>query len=209
MNKIPKIIVYSWFGNNPKPKLIQDCIDSWKRILHEYEIIELNENTWDINKYKYSKQAYEQKRWAFVSDIARIDWLYSNGGISFDADIRCVRTFPEEMLSQEAFTSTESSGRWISAVIAAKKGSKWIHKILKYYRYIDFEYNPTKITNTVIIDKINKQLYKETIGDIIYLHGGTAIYKNHILEAKDWSSGKYNITDETITVHEYEGSWIK
>jgi mannosyltransferase OCH1-like enzyme len=206
---IPKVIHYCWFGHGEKPKLIKKCIDSWYRVLPDYEIKEWNEDNWDVNKYKYTQQAYEQKKWAFCSDTCRMDILYREGGISFDADIEAIRSFPEEMLNQRAFTSKESSSRWISAVIAAEQGHPWIKKILRYYKQNDFEFNPTKITNTTIIDNINKRWYKETKGDIIYLHKDVVIYPADWLEANSWSTGMKNITPRTITCHHYTASWLK
>jgi len=206
---IPKRLIYAWFGNSEKPSLIQKCIESWGKILPEYEIIELNENTCDISKYKYAQKAYEQKKWAFVADCMKIAYLYEYGGIVIDADVESLKPFPEEMLTHEAFTSCESSGKLISAVIAAKPKNIWINKILKYYKQHDFEFNPQKITNTVIIDNINKKWYQKTVGDIIYLHGNVAVYPADVLEAKEWFSGKTNITERTVCLHHYEGSWVK
>ena len=54
---IPKIIHYCWFGGNPKPELIEKCISSWREYCPDYEIIEWNENNWDISKYDYAKEA--------------------------------------------------------------------------------------------------------------------------------------------------------
>ena len=76
---IPKIIHYCWFGKNPKSEEIQKYINSWKTHMHDYEIIEWNESNFDVNKLEYTKQAYEMKKYAFVSDVARIEALYEYG----------------------------------------------------------------------------------------------------------------------------------
>lgn len=68
--KIPHIIHYCWFGNNLKPKLILKCIDSWKKFHPDWEIREWNENNYDVTKNDYIKEAYAQKKWAFVCDFA-------------------------------------------------------------------------------------------------------------------------------------------
>ncbi len=84
---IPKIIHYCWFGNNEKPDLILRCIQSWHQYCPDYEIIEWNESNWDVNQYAYAKNAYEQKKWAFVSDVARLDVVYRFGGFYLDTDV--------------------------------------------------------------------------------------------------------------------------
>lgn len=77
---IPETIHYCWFGRNPKPELIQKCIASWRRYCSDWEIIEWNEDNWDISRFNYAKEAYEAGKWAFVSDVARLDVLCKLGG---------------------------------------------------------------------------------------------------------------------------------
>ncbi len=206
---IPKRIAYCWFGGNEKPKLIQRCIDSWKKIVPDYEIIELNENNCDIESINYAKQAYEQKKWAFVSDVMRFVWLKENSGITLDADIQMIQPFSDEILSNSAFTSQESSGKWISAVIASEKDHVWVNKVLKFYQQNNFEYNPQKITNTVILDKINRSWYEKKVNDVIYLYGGVAIYPRHYFECKSWATGQIELSKDSYCIHHYTASWIE
>jgi len=79
---IPKIIHYCWFGNGKKTALVNKCIDSWKRFLPDYEIKEWNESNFDVFQNEYVKEAYSQKKWAYVSDFARMKILFENGGSS-------------------------------------------------------------------------------------------------------------------------------
>lgn len=88
---IPKIIHYCWFGGNPLPEKEQKCIASWRTYCPDYEIIEWNENNFDINQNMYIKQAADEKRWAFVSDFARLDIIYRLGGIYLDTDVEIIR----------------------------------------------------------------------------------------------------------------------
>jgi len=205
---ISPIIHSFWFGKNMKSDLLKRCEESWYKICPDYEIKIWTEDNWDVGKYKYSQQAYDAKRFAFVCDCCRVDVLYKYGGVSVDGDVEFIKPFTSEILSQRAFTCKESSGRWISAVFGSEANHPWIRKILKYYRNNDFEYNPSKITNTVLIDNINKKLYKETINDIIYLYGDVAIYPRDYFEAKNWSTGKIEMTDNTFCVHHYQASWL-
>ena len=91
MNDIPKVIHYCWFGKNPKPPLIQKCMDSWKQVLPEYEIIEWNEDNFDVAENQYAKEAYENKKWAFVTDYVRLKVLYEHGGIYLDSDVEILK----------------------------------------------------------------------------------------------------------------------
>ena len=107
--KIPHKIHYCWFGGNPLPKSAVKCIESWKKYFPEYEIIEWNENNYNVNKIPYIQQAYKAKKYAFVSDYARFDILYNEGGIYFDTDVEVIRSF-EDILAKGAFMGCEIDG---------------------------------------------------------------------------------------------------
>lgn len=98
-----KYIHYCWFGNNKLPKLAKKCIKSWKKYLPEYKIIEWNENNFDVNITRFSKQAYEAKNWAFVSDVARIYALKEMGGIYFDTDMMITSHVSDDILEKDFF----------------------------------------------------------------------------------------------------------
>lgn len=80
---IPKIIHYCWFGGNEKPDIVKRCIDSWYKFCPDWEIVEWNETNFDINAVPYMKEAYEQGKWAFVSDVARLLIVYQSGGYTW------------------------------------------------------------------------------------------------------------------------------
>ena len=88
---IPKVIHYCWFGGNSLPEEAKRCIESWKKYCPDYKIIEWNENNYDVNSNEYMKAAYKEKKWAFVSDYARIDVVYKYGGIYMDTDVELVK----------------------------------------------------------------------------------------------------------------------
>lgn len=109
MEKIPHIIHYCWFGRNPKSELVLNCIESWKKYLPGYEIREWNEDNYDVTQVNFVKEAYENQKWAFVSDYVRFDVLYQFGGIYFDTDVELLKPIPEEILAKRAFTGFEST----------------------------------------------------------------------------------------------------
>ena len=91
-NKIPKIIHYCWFGGNPLPELAEKCIESWKKYLPDYEIIRWDENNFDFNINDYVKEAYENKKWAFITDYVRLYAMYNYGGIYMDTDVEVLKS---------------------------------------------------------------------------------------------------------------------
>lgn len=104
---IPKVIHYCWFGNNPKSELLLNCIESWKKYCPDYEIKEWNEENFDISLCKYTEQAYSQKKYAFVSDVARVWIISSCGGIYLDTDVE-LKDNIDFLLQYDAWFATEN-----------------------------------------------------------------------------------------------------
>ena len=110
---IPKTLHYCWFGRNPKPELAVKCIDSWKRFCPDYEIVEWNEDNFDIDACPlYVRQAYAAKKWAFVTDYVRLKLIYEHGGIYMDTDVE-LKKKPDVLL-----------GRSIRRIVVSPKGIK-------------------------------------------------------------------------------------
>ena len=88
---IPKKIHYCWFGGNPLPSLAVKCIESWKKYLPDYEIKEWNESNFDLNYNDYVREAYEAKKWAFITDVVRLYAMVTEGGIYMDTDVEVLK----------------------------------------------------------------------------------------------------------------------
>ena len=156
---IPKIIHYCWFGNNKLPEMAIKCIESWKKYFPGYEIKQWNETNFDINGCRFTKEAYEAKKYAFVSDYARFYVLYKYGGIYFDTDVEVIKPI-DDILQQGPFMGCEQvKPREKGAVesiapglgIAAEPGMDIYKKILNMYESMDFaSWNNTGKRLTVV-----------------------------------------------------------
>ena len=104
---ISKVIHYCWFGRNEKPKLAQKCIASWHHYCPDYEIIEWNEDNFDVGQHPYLQWCYEHQKWAFLSDFARLIILSEHGGIYLDTDVEVSRPL-DELLVFDAFYGFET-----------------------------------------------------------------------------------------------------
>ena len=105
---IPKKIHYCWFGRGEKPKLAKKCIASWKKYMSDYEIIEWNEDNFDIDMNAYTRMCYDQKKYAFLTDYVRLIVVQKYGGIYFDTDVEVVRNF-DDLLDNSAFFGFETN----------------------------------------------------------------------------------------------------
>ena len=134
---IPKKIHYCWFGRGEKNPLIQHCMDSWKRVLPDYEIVEWNEDTFDVSSILWTKQAYEAKKWAFVSDYVRLYALFSQGGIYFDTDVEVLKPL-DQLLDTELLLGFESNDMLTTAVIGSVARDPLIGSIIAAYQEKQF-----------------------------------------------------------------------
>ena len=216
---IPKIIHYCWFGRNPLPKLAQKCIESWKKYFPDYEIKEWNEDNYDVNKIPYIKEAYDAKKYAFVSDYARFDILYQYGGIYFDTDVEVVKPF-DEILKNGPFmgcerNGTESNDSKIAVApglgIAAMAGMPIYKEILEDYRNSHFcsDRNYSAVKTVVLF--ATELLLKHGLqsGDHVQEVAGLKIYPKEYFAPKDVDTKKLIITKNTYSIHHYDASWAE
>lgn len=132
---IPKIIHYCWFGGNPKPAIVETCIASWRKYCPEWEILEWNESNYDVSVHPYTKEAYEAKKWAFVSDVARLEAIIQYGGVYLDTDVEILEMNPfAAYLQFDAFLAFETERSIASGLcLGGEKGSLLCRKLLSPY----------------------------------------------------------------------------
>ena len=99
---IPKTTHYMWFGGNPLPESTKKYIESWKKFCPDYEIKQWDETNFDVHSCKYVEEAYNAKKWAFVSDYARFNALYQDGGIYLDTAVEMIKPL-DDFLSEDGF----------------------------------------------------------------------------------------------------------
>ena len=205
-----KKIHYCWFGGNKLPKDVKKCIETWKKYLPDYEIIEWNENNFDINLCNFVKEAYQNKKWAFVSDYVRIYALYHQGGIYFDTDLKVLKDV-SFLQDKDMFLGYEDSGFVGTAVIGVKeKNNKYIKEILDYYNKIE-HFNPDimyNYANPVIITKILKK-YDSIVNDegIRIFDNSVYIYPREYFFPLSYNYAEREFTENTCMVHLFNATW--
>ncbi|MEH7159016.1 glycosyltransferase family 32 protein [Neobacillus drentensis] len=211
MNNIPKIIHYCWFGKKPHNDLIIKCINSWKRYLPDYKIVEWNEDNFDINCNEYVKEAYIAKKYAFVSDYVRLYVLYNYGGIYMDTDVEVIRNL-DVFLSHYAFSGFENDNYIPTAIMGSREKNTWIKKLLDYYDYKHFQkddgsYDLT--TNVVTITNITQKEFGVSLNSEFFeINELLTIYPKEYFCPKSYETGKILLTKNTYTIHHFNGSWL-
>lgn len=206
---IPKIIHYSWFGEE-KPISIKKNIAKWKKLCPDYEFIEWNEKNYDVTKNKYMYQAYQKKIWGFVPDYLRLDVLYQYGGIYLDTDIELLKR-PDELLYQNCFGCVDASLTMnLGSGFGCKPGEKLIKELRDYYFERSFIQSDGSIDNTSCNTHSLKILmkYGVQINNKLQNVCGMNIYPM-IIQGKNQHTGKQVVSGKTFWVHHGNMSWMQ
>lgn len=163
---IPKKIHFCWLSGDEYPPLIKHCLETWQKVLLDYEIILWDTNRFDINSVAWVKEAYEAKKYAFAADYIRLYAVYTEGGIYLDSDVEMLKPF-DDLLSSKSFIGFEAATEKIEAAIfGAEKGCAWCKKAMEFYENNHFEVDSKGGINTeyiapIIIHNSLKQLFHE------------------------------------------------
>jgi len=206
-NMIPKVIHYCWFGRNPLPPLALKCIESWKKFLPDYEIKEWNEDNFDVNMIPYTKEAYEAKKYAFVSDYARFWILYHYGGLYFDTDVEVIRNM-DDIIARGPFMGCEGEASDTS-VASVAPGLSFYKEMLELYSTLHF-INPDGTYNQkTIVAYTTEMLCNYGLKNTNEMQecAGMWIYPKDYFCPKDYYTGKLLLTENSMSIHHYDASW--
>lgn len=208
---IPKIIHYCWFGGNELPVKFKAYIDTWRAHCPDYEIIEWNESNFDVAQNRYCREAHAARKWAFVSDYARLKVLCEHGGIYMDTDVEVLKPL-DDLLTYDFFIGFESEGSIQTGMIGSKERHEIIKKLLDEYdekRLIKTDGSFDMTPNTVGITHILKQNYGVKLNNSLQIFGNNnLLLPSDYLCCKSFVTGKISVTSHSYAIHHFEGSWL-
>lgn len=226
---IPKIIHYCWIGGAPLPELAEKCIASWKKYMPEWEYMEWTEASlsqalsplkgeegcWLDYMPLYVKKAYEERKFAFVSDYVRLWALEQYGGLYMDVDFEVFRPFDDLMDKYPAFAGVEGCKRQavMMGVIASEPHGAWVRDMLATYEdrtfikadgSLDMTPNTSYFSDRLesqgfIADGAEKDVW---VKNMFFLHVFPVHYFCPVL-----TTGEDVRTEETYCEHKGESSW--
>ena len=207
---IPKIIHYCWFGHDEYPEKVAYCIETWKKYLSDYELRLWNEDNFDVSCCDFAKQAYEEKKYAFVSDYVRLVALKNYGGIYLDTDVEVVKAF-DDILHHDMVLGTDDCGVLITSFMAAEAGHPFFSEMEELYRCIKF-----KMTDGRLNMKVNTQWLQERLERYGFkeknehqeLEHGIVVYSDEYFHAKSLVSGELRKTNNTYCIHHHTLLWV-
>ncbi|PDZ03257.1 glycosyl transferase [Bacillus cereus] len=208
--RIPRKIHYCWFGGKEKPSLVEKCINSWKKHLPEFEIIEWNERNFDVSCNIYTREAYEKRKYAFVSDYVRVHVLYYYGGIYLDTDVEVFKSF-EDLLHHHSFWGFEQANYIATSTIGASKGNQLIKVFLDSYtdkKFIKQDGTYNDLTNVAIVTEILQNLELKLNGEYQEIKGTGVFYPQTYFSPYDYINCRKFITKDTYAMHYFYKSWL-
>ena len=208
---IPKIIHYCWFGGKEKPEDVLKMIASWKKHCPDYEIKEWNETNFNIHLNRYTEEAYQQKKWAFVSDVARLWALVHEGGIYMDTDVEVIRPL-DNLLVNKAFIGFEGT-QWIGTnLMGTEPHNAFLQAFLEDYNHRNFTNPDGTLNQTTNVEEITSRFL--TQHNLVrngkqQQAGDFTIYPTDYFSPYDYINGKVRTTANTYSIHWFSQSWIK
>lgn len=195
---IPKTIHYCWFGGNELPDNLKRCINSWSVRFPDYDIKEWNEQIFDVNSHPFVKQAYESKKYAFVSDYVRIYALYNWGGIYLDTDVEVCKSM-DDLLNKRAFLAIEPETFFIATCcMGFEKKHPFLDIMLRKYDKLVFDKTP----NTIIFYNTIKEIYgNKFVGNNCFEFEDMTIFPSNFISLRR----KYK---DNYIIHYCSASWL-
>ncbi len=212
---IPPIIHYCWFGRGKESDLMKKCIASWKKFLPEYKIKIWNEDNFDVNSIPYTRDAYKEKKYAFVSDYVRLCVLYQYGGLYFDVDVELIKPI-NELIDNGPFMAIETTiNQQLTInpglIVAANPHMEFFRQLVDLYKCESFYLQDGSINYTTINKRVSNRM--EFLGwkrENTFQHiADFNIYPSCYFCPMDWYTKKIKLSDNTYSIHWYAGSWLQ
>ena len=203
---IPKILHYCWFGGKPKPRLVRKCIASWEKHCPDWQIIEWNEENFDVTQNGYTRMCMTQGKYAFLSDYARLRVVEQFGGVYLDTDVQLLKPL-EDLMAEEAFFAFETP-RYVATGLGfgSEAHGRAVTAMLRFYDpLLDGE------AGTRMCPALNTAALTE-LG--LIPDGGRQTVAGALILPVDWfnpmesATGRIRMTGNTRAIHHYAASWL-
>ncbi|PIB29919.1 hypothetical protein BFP77_04655 [Maribacter sp. 4U21] len=219
---IPKIIHYCWLSGDEFPVDIKRNLQSWKKLLPEYEFILWDTNKINLSQNKFAEQAFEKKKYAFAADYVRMFALQQYGGIYMDLDVEVLKNF-NNLLHLPYFIGEEYSKTGViieAAIIGAEKNAEWVTHCVNYYSDKSFVLPDGSYDLTVLPAVIKKSVQKSrdvkvmddnelnNLSSVLSDSSCLYLFPYDYFSPKDFRDGKFYISKNTYTVHHFNSSWL-
>lgn len=207
---IPHVIHYCWFGGSQMTDSLKRCIDSWKRLCPDFDIVEWNEHNYDVNRHRFTREAFDNKCFAYLSDLARLDILYDNGGVYMDTDVTLLKnldicTYQKGYIASEKWSNINSGGG-----CGFIKGHPMLKQIIEYrdrFPFVREDGSFNRTTNGVYETQVFLDCGYEPNNRTQVINDVT-VYPSYVMHPYDYMSERLDMNESTISVHNFSGGWM-
>lgn len=205
---IPKKLHYCWYGGKPLNRRAEKCIESWKKFCPDFEILRWDESNSDMQENRYVREAYQSKKWAFVSDYFRLKAVYENGGVYLDTDVELIKPL-EGFLDCGGFMGFEDRVNVATCIMGGVRGHLFFRRALETYRSRAFLLDNGECDTTTNVEFLTRLLVdnglvqngeRQSVMDM-------DIFPNDYFSPKSLVTGKITLTENTHAIHRFEASW--
>lgn len=204
---IPKVIHYCWFGGKPLPKSAKKCIKSWQKYCPDYEIKRWDESNFDVNCTPYCKFAFENKKWAFLTDYIRLKVVYDNGGVYLDTDVELLKPL-DDLIKDGAYMGFQNETEVATGLgFAGEKGNEFIGENMRYYENLT-DFSQLRSCPIITTELLIPYGLKEDNGSIQKV-AGMNIFPPEYLCPKNERTGLSEKTKNTHSIHHFDASWFE
>ena len=189
---IPKVIHYCWFGRGEKSEIIQKCMKSWRVYCPDWEIIEWNEDNFDVGFCPYAAKAYKEKRWAYLSDVARLKIIHDHGGIYLDTDVELINSLDELLENQAWFGYATATEIGTGVGFGAVRNHPFVYKLLEQY----LSFSKTKAYE--LCTKVDARVFEKEYPDFAADHDVRQEWNGVLIIENIWH----------YAVHHYTNTWM-
>lgn len=191
------------------PQLAKDCIASWHKYMPDWEYKLWNEDNFNINSVPYVKEAYQAKKFAFVTDYVRLYALYTEGGVYMDTDVEVLKPY-DDLLSLSAFTGYEGSKYLppVTGTMASEAGGEWVKEQIDEYAGLHFRCDDGSFDMMTNTERISLKMKQNGF----FSKGEHQVYEDmHIFPVEYFcprqTTGEVLITGNTYCDHHFMGTW--
>lgn len=212
VQKIEKKIHCFWFSGDEKPREYQQCVDSWKRVCPDYEIMEWTAENYDCEKNVFMKQAFDHKKWAFVSDYARLDVIYRYGGIYLDMDVELLKPFDPFLQFDAFFNFCTQNDIDLGSGFGSVKENPFIGSLLDLYGDMEFlDRNGEPVTDKVTQPELIRECFSKygfrMDGNMQMVDGMLVLPRKYYSPVDDFFLQNSVQCDDTRGIHHYNAGW--
>ena len=212
---IPRRIHFCWLSGDPLPALIETCVDSWKRLLPDYEVVQWNAQSLVSEPFPcWVHEAVDARKFAFAADYIRLYALHGHGGVYLDADVQILRSF-DSLLARTSFIGRETGGDLEPAVIGSVPGSPWLRDAMDYYRDRHFrkadgtfDMRPLPLVLAEVLHRKYGAMDLSTVERQYCEAAQLDVFESAVFSPKCRVTGRVDSTIDSFAIHHFDGQWI-